>query len=106
EDRHNMKLKQLNRPFVIVYENFNVPKLFEQMLYKKEHVALVVDEYGGTSGLVTMEDIIETLLGLEIVDESDQNTDMQKAAIERWKHKRKENLEAIEKKDKNPDEQN
>lgn len=106
EDRHNMKLKQLNRPFVIVYENFNVPKLFEQMLYKKEHVALVVDEYGGTSGLVTMEDIIETLLGLEIVDESDQNTDMQKAAIERWKHKKKENLGAIEKKDKNLDEQN
>lgn len=100
EDRHNMKLKSLNRPFITVYENTTVPKLFEQLLYKKEHIALVVDEYGGTSGLVTMEDIIETLLGLEIVDESDHTTDMQKAALERWKRKRKENDEAIERRGK------
>ncbi len=93
EDRHNMKLKELNRPFIIAYENSTVPRLFEQLLYKKEHIALVVDEYGGTSGLVTMEDIIETLLGLEIVDESDMQTDMQLAAIERWKRKRKENMD-------------
>jgi CBS domain containing-hemolysin-like protein len=64
EDRHNMQLKELNRPFIVAYENSTVPKLFEQMLYKKEHIALIVDEYGGTSGLVTMEDVIETLLGL------------------------------------------
>jgi CBS domain containing-hemolysin-like protein len=91
EDRHSMQLKELNRPFIIAYENSTVPRLFEQLLYKKEHIALVVDEYGGTSGLVTMEDIIETLLGLEIVDESDMQTDMQKAALERWQKKRREN---------------
>ncbi len=89
EDSHSMKLGELNRPFIVVYENFPVPRVLEQLLIKKEHVALVIDEYGGTSGLVTMEDIIETLLGLEIVDESDQQTDMQKAAIERWRSKRK-----------------
>jgi CBS domain containing-hemolysin-like protein len=99
DDHHSMKLKQLNRPFVIAYENSTVPRLFEQLLYKKEHIALVVDEYGGTSGLVTMEDIIETLLGLEIVDESDRTTDMQKAAIERWKRKRQENQGDKEQKD-------
>jgi len=91
EDRHSMQLKELNRPFVIAYENITVPRLFEQLLYKKEHIALVVDEYGGTSGLVTMEDIIETLLGLEIVDESDMQTNMQKAALDRWKRKKGEN---------------
>lgn len=101
EDRHNMQLKELNRPFIIAYENSTVPRLFEQLLYKKEHIALVVDEYGGTSGLVTMEDIIETLLGLEIVDESDMQTDMQVAAMERWKKKRKENTNSGKQRKKN-----
>jgi CBS domain containing-hemolysin-like protein len=87
EDRHSMKLKELNRPFIVAYENSTVPRLFEQFLYNKEHIALIVDEYGGTSGLVTMEDVIETLLGLEIVDESDSQTDMQNLARERWKKK-------------------
>ena len=84
-----MKLKELNRPFIVHYENVSVHRLFEQLLYKKEHIALVVDEYGGTSGLVTMEDIIETLLGLEIVDESDIQTDMQKLAREKWLKRKK-----------------
>jgi CBS domain containing-hemolysin-like protein len=83
EDHHRMKLNELKRDFIVTRETMSVPRLFEQLLYKKEHIALVVDEFGGTSGLVTMEDIIETLLGLEIVDESDTQTDMQKLAEER-----------------------
>jgi len=50
----------------------------------REHIALVMDSYGGMSGVVTMEDVIETLLGLEIVDESDSVTDMQALARRNW----------------------
>jgi magnesium and cobalt exporter, CNNM family len=84
EDHHSMKLGELKRPVLMSYENVSLPSLFEQFLYKKEHIAMVVDDYGGIRGLITMEDIIETLLGLEIVDESDANEDMQKVAKERW----------------------
>ena len=56
----------------------------EQRIESRNHMVLVVDEYGSVSGLVTMEDVIETLLGLEIMDESDNVSDLQHMARKSW----------------------
>ena len=85
----DLLLKDQKRGIQICYENLTVPIVFEKLLYNKEHIALVINEYGGTEGLVTMEDIIETILGLEIVDEKDTQTDMQQVARERWARRTK-----------------
>lgn len=87
EDKHGLKLKDIKRQIVVVPNTIVIFALWEKLLEKKEHIALVVDEYGGLDGIVTMEDIIETLLGLEIVDEKDTIADMQKYARDRWKER-------------------
>jgi CBS domain containing-hemolysin-like protein len=79
---HN--LKTIKREITVVHENFPISDLFNQFLEKREHIALVVDEIGGMAGIVTMEDVLETLLGLEIVDESDSTVDMQVLARKNW----------------------
>lgn len=77
-------LAALEREMLIVPESLPLPSLLGRLLDKREHIALVVDEFGGTSGVVTMEDVIETLLGLEIVDEADSVEDMQELARRNW----------------------
>ncbi len=77
-------LSEIKRPILFTTRNLPIPDLFNELIQTKNHVALVVDEYGSVSGLVTMEDVIETLLGLEIVDESDTETDMQILARKNW----------------------
>jgi len=85
EDRYDLKLKDIKRKITIAPDTTVLYSLWEKLLESKEHISLIVDEYGGIDGIVTMEDIIETLLGLEIVDEKDTITDMQQYARERWK---------------------
>ena len=85
EDKHSLQLKEIKRDIIIVPETMMLFSLWEKLLKKKEHIAHIIDEYGGLDGIVTMKDIIETLLGLEIVDEKDTITDMQKFARDRWK---------------------
>ena len=99
EEETNLKLLDICREIVIVHEFQTLLNIFEILLEKKEHIALVVDEYGGMDGIVTMEDIIETLLGLEIVDERDRITDMQQYARERW-NERKAKYNNLDNKDK------
>ncbi|NNC49603.1 MAG: HlyC/CorC family transporter [Flaviramulus sp.] len=88
-DNGAKKLSELKRNIIIVERNLPIPKLFEQLIQTRNHMALVVDEYGSVSGLVTMEDVIETLLGLEIMDESDNVSDLQHLARKSWEARAK-----------------
>lgn len=80
-------LKSIMRPIQVVPDNIPIPKLFDELMNKREHIALVTDEYGGMQGIVTIEDIIETLLGLEIVDEMDNIEDLQQLARKKWEER-------------------
>jgi CBS domain containing-hemolysin-like protein len=73
-------LESIKRPIVLTKRNQPIPQLFEELIQNKNHMAAVLDEYGSFSGLITQEDIIETLLGLEIMDESDSVEDLQQLA--------------------------
>lgn len=87
---NNFKDKeQIIKPILSVNENIPVSKLIDMFIVKKEHMFLVVDSYGQTEGVVTLEDAVETLLGVEIVDELDTNVDMQEAAKTKMKELRK-----------------
>jgi CBS domain containing-hemolysin-like protein len=82
-------LLELKRNVILVNRNLPIPTLFEKLIESKNHMAIVVDEYGSVSGLVTMEDVIETLLGLEIMDESDNVSDLQLLARKSWETRAK-----------------
>jgi CBS domain containing-hemolysin-like protein len=84
QDRGDVKLETLKREIKTVPGNMSLSNLLGFLLDKRRHIALVIDEYGGTKGLVTTEDVVETLLGMEIVDEMDRVEDMQALARQQW----------------------
>jgi CBS domain containing-hemolysin-like protein len=85
----NEPLSTIKRTILIANNSTSIPDLFEELIEKKEHISLVVDEYGSVSGLVSQEDIIETLLGLEIMDETDNVADLQSYARKSWEKRAK-----------------
>ena len=88
-EKGKQPLSSLKRGIHITSSETPIPNLFDSFIQKKTHLSIVVDEYGNTVGLVTMEDIIETLLGFEIMDESDNIEDMQMLARKNWKRRAK-----------------
>ena len=88
QKNHNLLIKKFKRNVLTIPSSITVYNLWEKMLEEKEHISIVVDEYGGLSGITTMEDVIETLIGLEITDENDTIIDMQKYAKSKWKNKK------------------
>ena len=90
QEELDVPLQDLAREMLVVHEMLPLPDLLERLLDRLEHIALVVDEYGAVAGIVTMEDVVETLLGLEIVDEADSVEDMQALARKQWFKRAKE----------------
>ncbi|WP_435261157.1 CNNM domain-containing protein [Tenacibaculum sp. nBUS_03] len=82
-------LKSIKRDIIIADRDLSIPNLFDKLIEQREHLALVVDEFGSVSGLVTQEDVIETLLGFEIMDESDNVEDLQSFARKNWEERAK-----------------
>ena len=89
EDK-SANIKDLIVPIFSINENIPVSYTLDMFIKRKEHMFLVTDSYGQTEGIVTLEDCIETLLGLEIMDELDTTEDMRKLAKDRMKLKQKE----------------
>ena len=83
----DMAVTEIQRPIMMVAEDYPIPDLFNDFLEKREHIAIVVDEFGGMAGIVSMEDVIETMLGREIIDELDHADDMRELARKKWKQR-------------------
>lgn len=84
QDRGKETLAALKREILAVPESLSLAALMERLLKDRQHIAIVINEHGGTDGLVTLEDLIETLMGLEIMDETDKVVDMRALARKRW----------------------
>jgi len=84
QDKHSRKVAEIRREIIFVQDNWSVAKLLDTLIQERQHLAMVADEFGTIVGIVTMEDVIETLFGLEIVDESDKVEDLQKLARAKW----------------------
>ncbi len=94
--QNSKELRSLVREAYIIPENAGLDKALEQFLLRRQHLSIVVDEYGGFEGLLTMEDVLETILGVEIVDEADRIVDLREAAKKK-RDKRIANLSADDK---------
>ena len=95
EDKFNMTLGDIRRDVVMYREEMPVSEIWDSMLSNKQHIACVIDEYGSFQGIITLEDIIETIVGLEIMDERDDVADLRQLALDRW-HQRQSRFKVID----------
>ncbi len=90
----SVKLESIQKDIYKINENIPVSMALDLFIKKKEHMFLVQDSYDQTEGIVTLEDCVETILGVEIVDESDSDADMREVAKRKMRLKRRlENTE-------------
>lgn len=90
EDKFQTTLGELKRHIISFNENDSVFNIWDKMLAKKEHISMIVDDYGCFRGLVSLEDVIETMIGEEIVDEADTTPDLQELAREKYREMKTE----------------
>jgi magnesium and cobalt exporter, CNNM family len=83
-DREELTLASFKRKLHAVPDSMLLPKLLDFFLNNRQQIAVIVDEYGGVKGLVSLEDVVETLLGMDIIDETDNVADMQALARQQW----------------------
>lgn len=88
-DNREALVSSLMKPVKVVQDSQNIEALMTQMLKEQQHLCLVYDEFGSWCGLVTMEDIIETLIGRPILDETDEIPNMRRLARRLWEHRLK-----------------
>ena len=84
-------LATYRRELSTLTDNHSLSDAFDEVLHQRAHIMVIIDEYGGMEGVITMEDILETLLGQEIMDESDKTADMQQYARRMWKKRAQAN---------------
>lgn len=85
QDKFDTVMAEIMRPILAFDEDESVLNIWERMLEKKEHISVIQDKYGCLRGIVTMEDVIETMLGEEIVDEVDTDADLQQVAMDKYR---------------------
>lgn len=89
EDHFSKTLGDIKRTIPLFNEEMSVADIWDSLLRHKEQIAGIIDEFGSFQGIITLEDIIETIFGLEIIDESDEVADMQQFARERWQQRQR-----------------
>lgn len=92
ENKGDSALSSIKRPIKIMDQESTLTTLFQTLTENGDHIAIAVDNYGSVTGVVTMEDLIETIIGIEIVDESDGIEDMQEHARKLWEKRRSNTL--------------
>ena len=89
DDYFEKTMAEISEPIDTVFEKESVESVLNKFTKNRSHIFIVKDEFGGTTGLVTLEDCIETLLGVEIMDESDEVADMRKLAKDQLRQQRR-----------------